>query len=194
MKLIVGLGNPGKKYESTRHNIGHMVLNTLSKSLKKKFQSKIKLKSDIIKAKVGKTEIVLAKPTTYMNLSGQAVVQLMNFYKVKPTDIWLVYDDVDIEYGFIKIKPFGSAAGHNGVNSIIKSLGTTKFPRFRVGIKPSAEAATQARYHKLTTSSFVLRAFSPDQDRILEGILDQTADAIVLALEKGLATAMNMYN
>ena len=194
MRLIAGLGNPGKKYATTRHNIGFMVLDTLAKELKVKFVNKSKLKADIVKTRAGRTDIVLAKPTDYMNLSGRPIGNIASFYKIKPADVWLVYDDIDIEYGFIKIKPFGSAAGHNGVNSVIEHLGTQKFPRFRVGIKPSEEESKKARYHKLATARFVLQDFSPDQKKILDGIIKETTAALLLALKKGLPESMNQYN
>ncbi len=194
MILLVGLGNPGKKYAKTRHNIGFMALEALADNLKLKFSYRSKFKADIAKGKIDSQNIVLAKPNTYMNLSGQTVVALAGFYKIKSSNIWLVYDDIDIEYGFIRIKPFGSAAGHKGVNSIISGLGTQKLPRFRVGIKPSAEEAGKARYHKKTTSRFVLGSFSPEQNKILSGVIKQAVNAIVLAVKKGLPEAMNKYN
>ncbi len=194
MILIAGLGNPGKKYATTRHNIGFMVLDALAKELKVKFGNKTKLKAEIVKTRVGRTDIILAKPTTYMNLSGFPINNIAQFYQIKPENIWLVYDDVDIEFGYIKIKPYGSAAGHKGATSVIKCLGTQKFPRFRVGIKPSEEESAKARYHKQTTARFVLRGFSPDQKKILKGIVDETVEAILLAIKKSLAESMNQYN
>jgi len=194
MKIIVGLGNPGIKYKSTPHNVGFMVVEALAKNINLKFSVKPKLRAEIAKGRLGKNELIIAKPTTYMNLSGEAVVNLINFYKVSPPDIWLVYDDVDIEFGYIKIKPFGSAAGHKGINSVIQALGTEKFPRFRIGIKLSYEESKKANYSKLSTARFVTRPFIASQKTTLNEIIKQTAEAIKLALTKGLPAAMNKYN
>ncbi|MDD5341716.1 MAG: aminoacyl-tRNA hydrolase [Patescibacteria group bacterium] len=194
MKLIVGLGNPGSKYVKTRHNIGFMVVEALAQDAKLKFQSKAKLKADVARGAIDSQEIILAKPTTYMNLSGFSVAKLLSFYNLKPADLWVIYDDVDIEFGYLKIKPFGSAAGHKGATSIIEQLATQKFPRFRVGIKLSTANEKDAQYHKKSTARFVVQPFSQAENKILRGVIQETVDAVKLALAKGLPTAMNNFN
>ncbi|MDP3964353.1 MAG: aminoacyl-tRNA hydrolase [bacterium] len=193
MKCIIGLGNPGTRYADTRHNSGAMVLSSLVKHGDSPFQVNRKLKATIGSIR-GANEALLAVPTTYMNNSGEAVRSILQYYKLKPADLWLIYDDIDIEFGRIRIKPYGSSAGHNGVTSVIEAVGTDDFARFRVGIKLSDEEAKEAQYAKLTTARFVLLPFSKEQKKILPSIIDETRDAILLALEKGLPEAMNKYN
>jgi peptidyl-tRNA hydrolase, PTH1 family len=143
MKLIVGLGNPGEKYENTRHNVGFMVLEHLLKNLepvnKSNWATDKKLKSEIFsleyKTKKGESEkIILAKPLTYMNNSGLAISLIMSYYKIKPIDVWVVHDELDLPLGFIKIRFGGGAAGHHGIESIMEIIKTDKFWRFRMGI------------------------------------------------------------
>lgn len=137
MKLIVGLGNPGEKYENTRHNLGFLVLDHLLKDLgtsKIEWDSSNKLKSDIALFTLHKEKVILAKPQTYMNNSGMAVQLLKDFYKVEPEDLWIVYDELDLPLGSIKIRFGGAAAGHHGVESIMEAIGTDKFWRYRLGI------------------------------------------------------------
>lgn len=194
MKLIVGLGNPGKKYRETRHNVGFMAVEALAREACLIFRVNKKFQAEIAKGRIAGTDVILAKPATYMNLSGQAVGALANFYKLEPKDIFLVYDDVDIEFGQIRLKPFGASAGHKGAASVIEKLGTTKFPRCRIGIKLPPAEQDLARYHKRATARFVLDTFSAEQKKILPEIIKEAAEALKLVLTKGLATAMNRYN
>src|SRR3989339_810073 len=147
MKLIVGLGNPGKQYEKTRHNLGFMVMDRFLKDFKPVektvWQEEPKFKSDIVqlewKPKVGNLKkVILTKPKTYMNNSGMAVKLLVNYYKLQASDVWIIHDDLDLSFCSMKIRFGGAAAGHHGVESIINSLGTDKFWRFRVGIGQSS--------------------------------------------------------
>lgn len=194
MKCIIGLGNPGKKYAGTRHNVGFMVIDALCKQAGFAFKANKKLRVEIAKGRLADQEVIFVKPLTYMNLSGQAAVAVLNYYKLEPKDLILVYDDVDIEFGRIRLKPYGTSAGHNGVASVIELLGTTKFPRCRIGIKLGAAEKDLARYHNRSTARFVLDTFSADQKKILDSIITEASEAITLAVKKGLAEAMNRFN
>ncbi|MFA5107677.1 MAG: aminoacyl-tRNA hydrolase [Patescibacteria group bacterium] len=194
MKCIIGLGNPGKKYSATRHNIGFMVLDALAKKADRAFKANKNLRAEIAKGALAGQAVILAKPLTYMNLSGQAVAAVLQYYKLEPNDLILVYDDVDIDFGRIRLKPYGTSAGHNGVASVIEQLGTTEFSRCRVGIKLGIAEKDLARYHKRSMARFVLDTFSAEQKKLLREIIAESAEAIELALSKGLAEAMNKFN
>lgn len=132
--LIVGLGNPGTQYTYTRHNIGFLILDELCKDLHLSFSPKLSLQADIAETNIDGQKIILAKPTTFMNASGQAVQALAKKFRVEPSRIWVVYDDVAIEFGTLRIRDTGSAGGHNGIKSIINMLGTDAFTRIRCGV------------------------------------------------------------
>lgn len=188
MKLIVGLGNPGKKYEKTRHNLGFMVLDELLRKMtpvaRTAWQENKKLNSFV--AKVG--ELVLAKPQTFVNASGYRVAQIANFYKIKPEDIWVVHDDVDLPLGKIKIRMGGAAAGHHGVESIIAKLGTDQFIRFRLGIGHPGRGA-DAQVEK-----YVLREFDINEASEVKKMIKQSVKAVQVALDNSLERAMNQFN
>ena len=135
MKLIVGLGNPGKEYENTRHNMGFMVIDEFASMIDVDF-NKEDFKGTYAKFKLDDEDIILFKPMTYMNLSGEALSLVMNYYKIKPEDVLIVYDDLAIDLGTLRFKGNGSDGGHNGIKSIIQHLGTNKFARLKVGIGP----------------------------------------------------------
>src|SRR3990172_8852964 len=167
MKLIVGLGNPGKKYESTKHNIGFMVIDHFLKDLesvsKSNWSKEEKLKSEIYvleykpkKGEMGK--VILARPLTYMNNSGMGVGLIAKYYKVPSSDIWIVHDEIDLPLGMMKIRFGGSSAGHHGLESIMQAIGTDKFWRFRMGIGMSHNHDEMAK-HKITGKEYVLRGF-----------------------------------
>jgi PTH1 family peptidyl-tRNA hydrolase len=186
MILIVGLGNPGEKYEKTRHNLGFMVVEKLAREMVDgqwlmvdKFQSLITKH---------KSSTILAKPQTMMNASGFAVSKLANFYKIKPEDIWIVHDDVDLPLGKIKIRFGGGAAGHHGVESIIEQLGTDDFTRFRLGIGHPGRGA-DAQVEK-----YVLREFDVNEASETKRMIKQSVKAIQVALDHSLARAMNQFN
>lgn len=186
MLLIVGLGNPGKKYEGTRHNVGFMVIDKLAEELgvdfenSDKFQAKIAQTTLTFQGRTGRTRLVLAKPQTYMNLSGDAVSKLISFYKLRPEDqLWVVHDDLDIEIGTIRIRLNGSSAGQKGIESIINRLGTNEFVRFRVGIKPVGG-------QKESAEEFVLKKFTKEERKTIEDKVAETVNSIVLAVEKGI--------
>lgn len=194
MKCLVGLGNPGKKYAATRHNLGFMVIDALVKKAGFSYKANKKLRVEIARGKLAGQDVLCVKPLTYMNLSGQAVASVLNYYKLEPKDLLLIYDDIDIEFGSLRLKPDGASAGHNGVASVIEQLGTMKFPRCRIGIKLGAADKDLARYHNRTTARFVLDNFSAEQAALLNGIIAESVEAIERVLRHSLAEAMNKYN
>jgi len=194
MKLIIGLGNPGEKYIKTRHNIGFRVADELTKELgSENWQLKSKLKALISESIFNNEKILLAKPQTFMNLSGQAVKALSTYYKINPQNIWIIHDDIDLPLGTFKISQNITSAGHKGVQSIIDSLGTKDFVRFRIGIRPD-NSKQVAVSKKIDTERFVLEKFSKDEERIIKQIIKKTTDALLVALEDGVEKTMNEYN
>jgi len=200
MKLIVGLGNPGEKHEKTRHNIGFTTIDAFFKDfsspkeafrIEKKFQSEV---ADITwQPKKGSPEkVILAKPQTYMNNSGLAVSLLAKFYKIDTEDIWVVHDEVDLPLGGMKIRLGGSSAGHKGVESIIGSLGTEKFWRFRVGIGEQRQKIPGKRLKPI--DDFVLGEFGESERGKAREIVKKTKKALEDGLEEGLEKAMNRFN
>lgn len=180
MLLIVGPGNPGKEYEKTRHNAGFMVLDKLRSDLELgDWTDSKKFHAEMAEGKINKEKILLFKPQTFMNNSGQAVVAAAKFYKIKPTDIWVIHDDLDIPLGKIKIQRNRSAAGHHGVQSIIDALGTQDFVRFRIGIAP-------AKPPKTSGADFVLSKFSPTEATILKKTMTSVIEAIQFAITNGI--------
>ncbi len=202
MKLIVGLGNPGEKYESTRHNVGFMVLDHFLKDIepvnKSNWSTENKLKSEIFildyQPKKSKMEkVILARPLTYMNNSGMAVGLIARFYKIKPTDVWIVHDEIDLPLGMMKIRLGGSSAGHHGIDSIMQTLGTDKFYRFRMGIGLSRGHDEMAK-HKINGQEFVLKGFRGGEASKARTMVKRGSKALTTALEKGLESAMNQFN
>lgn len=179
MKLIVGLGNPGKEYQNTRHNIGFKVLDKIAKN----FKIQKKFSAAITKDK----NAVYVKPLTYMNESGIAVKKISQYYKIKPQDILIVHDDKDLPLGKIRIRKEGSAGGHNGIKSIIASLGTEKFNRLRIGIN---DPLIKIR----DTANYVLNNFSASEQKKIKAILALIPEILCLLQDKGIDQAMNTYN
>jgi len=154
MNLIIGLGNPGIKYQKTRHNTGFIILDLIAKKFNlKKFKHELKLKSDTIQDNINKHRVVLAKPQTFMNESGHAVGLIQTFYKIKPEHIIVIHDELDLPFGDIKISQSKSSAGHKGVESIIRAVGTKNFTRIRIGIK-------NKKQNYIPAEKFVLSRFS----------------------------------
>ncbi len=139
MYLLVGLGNPGSKYENTYHNVGFVAIEEVADRLGVTFGKKTTCKARIAEGFFGGNKVILAKPQTYMNLSGESVRELMAYYKITPSNLLVFYDDYDIHAGCLRIRPQGSAGTHNGMRNIIKEIGTTEFARVRIGIKPQEE-------------------------------------------------------
>jgi len=186
MLLIVGLGNPGKKYEKTRHNIGFMVLDRLIKDLryrtsqeKSSFSFNQNLQSAISIVKLNNQKIILAKPQTYMNLSGKAVKKLLSYYKVDQNNLWLIYDDIDLPLGAIRIRQKGSSGGHKGVQSVLDEIKTDYFVRFRIGIGSN-------RYQDISSEKYVLQRFTSKEKEMVEKILDQSVDLLLECIKKGV--------
>lgn len=205
MKLVVGLGNPGEKYEKTRHNLGFMVLEQFLKDAtsvgKTVWDDNPKLKSSIysfewdskkVDRKIEK--VILAKPKTYMNNSGLAVSLLANFYKVKPIDIWIVHDELDLPLGTLKIRFGGSGAGHHGIESILEKLGTDKFWRIRLGIGQSHGHREIAKHMIGKAEEFVLDGFKGKDSSAAKKLVKRASKAIADALEEGIEASQNRYN
>lgn len=183
--LIVGLGNPDRANRGNRHNIGFMVLDRLAARLETSF-SRVKMDTLMTAVRSGEERLILAKPQTYMNLSGRAVASFMRFYKLPREHLLVVYDDVDLPFEALRLKPDGGDAGQKGVRSIIQQLGTQEFPRLRVGIgRPPG---------RTPVSSYVLQDFSDEEQELLPFVLDQAVSAILHFVEHGLASAMTHYN
>lgn len=193
LKLIVGLGNPGPAYADSRHNLGFQCLNLLAK------KEGIEFAKQQSKAKIGKGEVlghrvILAKPRTYMNLSGTSVASLMHYYKIEPADLVVIYDDVDLPLGKIRIRERGGAGGHNGIKSIIQNLGTQDFPRIRVGIGSLENLEMVDSPQPSRTPQYVLGRFTAEEKPIIEEVRRRVVDALCCILTDGIAAAMNRYN
>lgn len=184
MKLIAGLGNIGDKYCFTRHNAGFMVLDRWALLEGFSFRQDSKLKAFISRFKIGGEEIIFVKPTTFMNLSGEAVRAVADYYKIDISDIIIIYDDLSLPIGKIRLRGNGSDGGHNGIKSIIKHLGTDKFDRIKVGIGPQIGSSEH----------FVLQNFSKEQLEVLKEVLDKSIDAAKAIMTDGIAKAQNKFN
>jgi PTH1 family peptidyl-tRNA hydrolase len=184
MKLIAGLGNIGEKYEKSRHNIGFMVADELARRWEISWRSG----QYAVYGQVRKTEkILLIKPATYMNLSGQAVVYYTNYYGIASCDIAVVQDDMDLPSGRIRVRRRGSAGGHNGVKSIIQHLGKEEFNRFKIGIGHPASYEDAVLRHVLT-------GFTPEEASLIAEAVSKAADAVECWLAEGIDAAMNRFN
>ena len=181
--LIVGLGNPGKQYEETRHNVGFMVLDRLAAASGAVFQSAPKWQSHL--AKLPGSGVILLKPQTFMNLSGRAIQQILSFHKWTPEQMLVIYDDVALPLGTLRFREKGSAGGHNGIKSILQHLGNDAFPRLKIGIGGSQPGEMVGH---------VLGKFSPDERPLLENTLATALEAVQLARSQGIATAANRHH
>jgi len=184
MKLIVGLGNPTKEYEKTRHNTGFMVMDALAKELNVDISTS-KFKGEYTKFKYKGEDVILLKPMTYMNSSGESVIQIMNFFKIKADDLLVIYDDLDMPTGKLRLRVSGSAGGHNGVKSIIAHVGTQNFKRIRVGID---------KHPRIPVIDYVLGRFSKDEQPYIEQGIENAVKAVMLYLDKDFTAAMNDFN
>lgn len=186
MHVICGLGNPGKKYENTRHNIGFIAIDRIAEKLGVDVK-KSKFRSTVGEGTIGGEKVLLVKPETYMNDSGLAVKEVMDFYKLDPKDLIVIYDDFDIPEGSVRIRPFGSSGTHNGMKSIIRLLGSDRFPRIRIG-------TGKEDMEKRELIGFVLGGFTGDEVKIMEDAVDVARDAAICFVENGIDRAMNRYN
>ena len=192
MKLIAGLGNPGRRYEGTRHNIGFEVVDLAAS----RHHSEWELAPRGVEALVARWrggETVFAKPLTYMNLSGAAVIGLLQFYKIETADLFVVLDEVHIDLGRLRARPRGSAGGHNGLKSIIGTLGTEEIARLRVGVGrgPVGAGGTD---HRRDLADHVLAKFDAEERAIVAETVGRSADAVELFIAEGIGPVMNRYN
>ncbi|MGH3760958.1 aminoacyl-tRNA hydrolase [Actinophytocola sp.] len=183
--LVVGLGNPGPRYVANRHNIGYLVADELADRIGGKFKSH-KGGADVIEARLGGRRVVLAKPRTYMNVSGGPVAGMIRFYKVPPENLIVMHDELDLPFGTIRMKLGGGENGHNGLRSITKSLGTREYLRVRFGIgRPPG---------RMDPADYVLRDFSATERKDLALDIDRCADATEALVAKGLEAAQNLFH
>jgi PTH1 family peptidyl-tRNA hydrolase len=186
MWLIVGLGNPGDQYRRTRHNIGFDCLDTFAERHGLEFRGK-RANALLAEGNLGGEKIVLVKPQTFMNNSGQAISALRSWYKIEPAqELLVVYDDMDIPFGKLRIRQQGSPGTHNGMRSIVAQLGGNAFPRLRVGIDPPPG--------KMDVAAYVLSRFNKQEEEELPTLRDTVADALELTVREGIVAAMNKYN
>jgi PTH1 family peptidyl-tRNA hydrolase len=186
MKLVIGLGNPGSEYERTRHNVGFRVVDKLALKLGWKWSER-RGRAILSSGTIGHEKVMLAKPITFMNLSGQAVGELVRWYKIQPEDVLVIYDELDLPVGKIRLRAKGSSAGHKGLEDIIHHLHTTAFPRLRVGIGRPSNSRKQGKDH-------VLSIPTSDERILLEMGEDRAVDAVQLAITQGIDTTMNVVN
>lgn len=186
MKLIVGLGNPGIEYQFTPHNLGFLTIDRLAEHAKVEVRNR-NCHALTARAVIGSEQVLLAKPETYMNLSGMAVRELVAKHEIRPeADLIVIYDELDLPLGTIRIRQRGSSAGHNGMESVIGALGTQEFLRIRLGISPDRKVADGVKY--------VLTPFRKAQLKAVDAVLDTAADAVSVILSQGPAAAMNRFN
>jgi peptidyl-tRNA hydrolase, PTH1 family len=187
MKLIVGLGNPGSEYERTRHNAGFLVIDRLVKKHGGGAIPRARFSSVCVEATIGPEKCLLLKPTTFMNASGRAVAEPVNFFKLDlERDVLVLVDDVYLPCGTIRIRGAGSAGGHNGLIDIERALGTDRYPRLRIGVDPKPAV--------MALHDYVLGRFTPEQQAALEPALERSAEACAVFASQGLTKAMNIYN
>lgn len=185
MKLVVGLGNPGRKYERTRHNLGFLIVDQIAR------QNQVSLQKELCAARVGEwlsdtQETLLVKPQAYMNRSGESVKDLLDHFHSTADDLIVVHDDLDLAFGRIRIRPGGGAAGHRGVLSIMESLGGAQFYRVRVGIGRPPDG--------IDPTDFVLEPFTPEELGQLDKLVSRAAEAVVTLLHEGAKRAMEQFN
>ena len=183
--LLIGFGNPGREYKDTRHNIGFMLIDRVVVRLNARGM-KLQAKAIVMSTLYEERKIILAKPQTYMNLSGQSVQGLLHFYKIPIENLLIAHDDLDIPFGTIRIRPGGGPGGQRGMSDTIERLGTKEFPRLRLGIgRPPG---------RMDPKDYVLQDFSKDDIKFLPEVLDRAADAALEFVMKGLNAAMNKFN
>ena len=183
--LLIGLGNPGREYANTRHNFGFMLIDRLAVRLNERGM-KVQSKAIVMNTSYEERKLILAKPQTYMNLSGQSVQGLIHFYKIPLTNVMILSDDLDLPFGTIRIRASGGPGGQRGLSSILERLGTKEVPRLRLGIgRPPG---------RMDPANYVLQNFSRDDLQAISEILDRAADAVLAFVSYGLNKAMNEFN
>lgn len=185
MYVILGIGNPGRQYENTRHNIGFISLDFLAASWNIKM-NKIKYKALVGEGTLGSEKVLLVKPQTYVNLSGESVAEIMSFYKLPPENLIVIYDDINLDTGRIRIRPRGSDGGHNGMKSILYHLKSDNFPRIRlgVGMKPPG----------YDLADWVLSKFTEEEIKIMAKAVEKVPDMAEEIIQNGMSSAMNRFN
>ena len=185
IKMIVGLGNPGPRYAHNRHNVGFQIVDELAAQHGLDFDKR-QFKALIASGHIDGQRVLLVKPQTFMNLSGEAVQPLVSYYKVELEDLMVVFADMDLPVGVIRLRPFGGAGGHNGMKSIIGRLGSNQFPRLRVGIgRPPG---------RMDPAAYVLQDFSADEELLMVQVRDRAVQALETWLNSGIDAAMNAFN
>jgi peptidyl-tRNA hydrolase, PTH1 family len=186
VKLIVGLGNPGIEYQFTPHNMGFLAVDRIAEQCGVRVNNR-HCRAQTARTRIAGHEVVLAKPETYMNLSGQSVSELVREYQAQPEeDLVLLYDELDLPFGSLRVRPRGRSAGHNGAESVIAALGTQEITRIRMGIGPDYPVGDGAKY--------VLSQFKKAQLPVVDQVLDQAAEAVRVILADGVQAAMNRFN
>ena len=183
MHAIIGLGNPGKEYENTRHNMGFKTMDILAQKTNAKIE-KIKFRSLIGETKIAGEKVILVKPQTYMNNSGIAVREVSEYYKIEPENILVIYDDVDLPEGTIRIRPFGSSGTHNGMKSVVYHLYSDRFPRIRIGIGGAQGDMID----------YVIGSVAKEDMKTFSEAWERAADAAICHIEEGIEIAMNKFN
>jgi PTH1 family peptidyl-tRNA hydrolase len=186
VRLIVGLGNPGIEYQFTPHNLGFLAVDRIAEQCGVVVNNR-HCHAQTARARIDKEDVVLAKPETYMNLSGMSVRELVEKYQALPAnDLVLLYDELDLPFGTLRVRPRGRSAGHNGVESVIGALGTQEFARIRMGVAPDFPVSDGAKY--------VLSQFKKAQYPVVDQVLDAAAEAVKVILAEGVQAAMNRFN
>ena len=185
MYIIAGLGNPTREYEKTRHNVGFDTIDVLADRLNTSVDEK-KFKGLYGRGIIAGEKVILLKPQTFMNLSGESVREAADFYKVDPEHIIVIYDDISLDVGQLRIRKKGSAGGHNGIKNIIAHLGTQEFPRIKVGVG--------AKPPKMDLADYVLSRFGAEEQKIMDEAFGEAAEAAVMMMTTGAERAMNHYN
>ena len=193
MKLIIGLGNPGRDYAHNRHNVGFTCLNHFARTQGIRFDRK-QGRARIGMGDVAGSKVVLAKPQTYMNLSGQSVSRLVRRFNVSSDNLLIIHDDLDLPLGKIRIRQGSGSSGHKGVDSVITELGSQDFTRIRIGIGRPIITTGSTEISEADIIAYVLSDFTPDQERIIAKVIPRVSEAILCLLTEGLMAAMNKYN
>jgi len=193
MKLIVGLGNPGREYANNRHNVGFMCLRHFARTQDIRLDKK-QGQTRTGTGEVAGGKVILARPQTYMNRSGQSVRHLVKKFNIKPDDLIVIHDDLDLPLGKIRIRQGGSSGGHKGINSIIADLGSQDFVHARIGIGRPTVIEGNAQTREAEVIAYVLSDFTPEERQAITRVIPRVSEAIYCLLTEGLATAMNRYN
>ena len=186
MKLIVGIGSPGQEYERTRHNVGFDVLDRLARRLAPGEVARARFKGATVESSLGEEKVLMLKPTTYVNCTGEAIGEAVRFYKLAPSeDLLVIVDDTALPCGTIRMRPSGGNGGHNGLSNISQHLGNDNWARLRIGIDSPGQ---------IPLKNYVLGRFAPEQEEALQPALEQAVGATECWLKEGVTTAMNQYN